>query len=351
MSLAQPQAREAPKKKVPKGSPLPRNRWSRLFLALKAGLAAGLALAFDHLTGNPDHVSSTFIAVVCVSPVVLIGLRRARDQVMGSAIGGTCGTLAALAGLSPELGIPIAVSVGVLLCFAAGFGEGYLLASFAALFVQAVPFGSPIPTLGIRGLAVCTGALSGLVINVLVSALAYRSIFTRRLRDAESAVAHLIQQALEQGLGVARSGLPYLLGLSQELDAARQELELRKDPAEWADALRDRLQCLVQLLRLMLELEDQARYHDLPPSAATEALKRAIREASTATDHSRAAERPNDSEARARPDWDEPPGFKAAAERLGRLVQQAGLSQRVWSGEIVDDRMDSTHSAGRAGRS
>ena len=126
---------------------MPRNPWSKFFLSIKAGLAAAAALAIDHLTGNPDHVSSTFIAVVCVAPVVLIGLERARDQVMGSAIGGTAGTLAALAGLPPELGIPVAVTVGVAVCFAFGFGEGYLLASFAALFVQAVPFGYPVMTL------------------------------------------------------------------------------------------------------------------------------------------------------------------------------------------------------------
>ncbi len=333
MSLPQSRNRKAAKKKVPPGSPLPRNKWSRLFLALKAGLAAGLALAFDHLTGNPDHVSSTFIAVVCVSPVVLMGLRRARDQVMGSAIGGTCGTLAALAGLAPEVGIPLAVSTGVLICFAAGFGEGYLLASFAALFVQAVPFGSPLPTLGIRGLAVCTGALSGLVINVLVSALAYRSIFTRRLRDAESAVVLILQRALDQGPQAAKTGLPYLLGLSQELDAARQELEMRNEPLEWVDELRNRLQCLERLLRLLLELEDQARHHGLPSSTAREALRRALLVESADPG----------SETDGRADGDEPPAFSSAAERLSLLVKQSGLSERVWSDGVVGDRMDATH--------
>ena len=239
-------------------------------------MAAGLALAIDHWTGNPDHVSSTFIAVVCVSPVVLIGIRRARDQVMGSAIGGTCGTLAALAGLPPELGIPAAVSAGVLICFQAGFGQGYLLASFAALFVQAVPFGLPIATLGIRALAVCTGALSGLLINVVVSSFAYRSIFTRRLRDAESAVAHLLHRAVDEGPGIAKSGFPYLLGLGQELDAARHELELRQEPLAWADELRDRLDRLEGLLHVTAELDALTCHHGLPQDAARSALQRAI---------------------------------------------------------------------------
>ena len=56
-----------------------------------------LALGFDALTGNPDHVTSTFVAVLSVSPVVLMGLKRSLEQVCGSLLGGVCGTAAALA--------------------------------------------------------------------------------------------------------------------------------------------------------------------------------------------------------------------------------------------------------------
>ena len=232
-------------------------------MSLKAGLAAGAALLIDQLTGNPDHVSSTFIAVVCVSPVVLIGLRRAWDQVMGSAIGGTCGTLAASADLPLELGIPLAVGVGVLLCFLTGFGEGYLLASFAALFVQAVPFGAPMTTLGIRALAVGTGGVSGLVINLVVSSFAYRSIFTRRLRVADATVQRLLLRAAEEGPESARRGLPYLLGLSSELAAARRELEWRRDSVAWVDPLQHRLDRLQRLLHLLIDLGDLSAHHEV----------------------------------------------------------------------------------------
>ena len=241
------------------GRPLPRNPWSRFFLGLKVGLATAIALGIDHLTGNPDHVSSTFIAAVCVSPVVLIGLRRARDQVVGSAIGGTWGTLLALGGAPPELGIPLATGLGVLCCFLFGFGEGYLLATFAALFVQAVPFGDPWSTLGIRGLAVGTGALSGLAVNVGVSAFAYRSIFRRRLIFADSKVARTLWRATHESLGLAREPIPYLNNLNQELESVRREMEWRGESLEWIDRHRDDLQNLRRLIHLVCDLDELIR--------------------------------------------------------------------------------------------
>ena len=151
------------------GAPLPRNPISRIFLATKAAAACALALAIDSFTNNPDHVTSTFVAVLSVSPVVLMGLRRSFEQVVGSLLGGLWGTAAALAGLTMGVGIPVAVGAAILSCFLVGFGHGYAVAAFAALFVQAVPRGDPITTLEVRFLAVATAALAAFLVNVFVS--------------------------------------------------------------------------------------------------------------------------------------------------------------------------------------
>ena len=124
------------------GPPLPSNPLRSVFLALKAGAACALALLFDALTGNPDHVSSTFVAVLSVSPVVLMGLRRSLDQVVGSVVGGLWGAGCMLLGLTPGLGIPLAVAAAVYSAFLFGFGRGFAVAAFSAMFVQAVPFGA-----------------------------------------------------------------------------------------------------------------------------------------------------------------------------------------------------------------
>ena len=88
------------------------NPW---FLTLKAALATLLALLLDGLTGNPDSVSSTFIAVLCVSPTVLMGLRRALTQMVGSVAGGLWG-----AGLA-AVGAPLLGPDGLFVGFYAGF--------------------------------------------------------------------------------------------------------------------------------------------------------------------------------------------------------------------------------------
>ncbi|MEM8996230.1 MAG: hypothetical protein AAGF23_15690 [Acidobacteriota bacterium] len=99
------------------------------FLAGKAAAACAVALLIDGLTGNPDHVSSTFVAVLAVSPVVLMGLRRSFDQIAGSALGGLLGAGAMLAGLDLGVGIPVAVGLSILAAFALGFGRGYTVAA------------------------------------------------------------------------------------------------------------------------------------------------------------------------------------------------------------------------------
>ncbi len=250
------------------GPPVPRNPWSRVFLAAKAAAACALALAFDALTGNPDHVTSTFVAVLSVSPVVLMGLRRSFAQVAGSLIGGLWGTAAALAGLALGAGIPAAVGAAILSCFLVGFGRGYTVAAFSALFVQAVPRGDPIATLETRLLAIATAALAAFLVNTLVSSVAYRSIFRRRLAFAEATVSKLLVAAAECGPLAVRAGFPALAELEALVEAARAELRWRRSATAWLAGIADRAGVLRRLLHLVLDLSYLLEENGLPPDGA-----------------------------------------------------------------------------------
>ncbi len=252
------------------GPPVPRNPWSRVFLAGKAAAACALALAFDAATGNPDHVTSTFVAVLSVSPVVLMGLRRSFAQIVGSLVGGLWGTAAALAGLALGIGIPAAVGAAVLSCFLIGFGRGYTVAAFSALFVQAVPRGDPMSTLEVRLLAVATAALAAFLVNTLVSSVAYRNIFRRRLRYAEATASKLLVAAAQRGPLAVRPGFSVLAELEAQLDAARAELRWRRSAAtaSWLAGLSYRAGVLRRLLHLVLDLSYLLEENGLPPEAA-----------------------------------------------------------------------------------
>ena len=249
---------------------MPRNPVSRVFLAGKAAAACALALLIDALTGNPDHVTSTFVAVLSVSPVVLMGLRRSFEQVAGSLIGGLWGTAAALAGIYAGIGIPLAVGAGILSCFLIGFGRGYPVAAFSALFVQAVPWGDPLATLEVRLLAVATAAVAAFLVNVLVSSIAYRNIFRRRLRYAEATVSKLLIAAAETGPQAVRAGFPMLGELEEQLQAARDELHWRRAEAtdSWLAGISYRAGVLRRLLHLVLDLSSLLEENGRPPDAA-----------------------------------------------------------------------------------
>ncbi len=257
------------------GPPRARNPVSRLFLAGKAAAACALALALDALTGNPDHVTSTFVAVLSVSPVVLMGLRRSLDQVVGSVVGGLWGGGAMWLGLGMATGIPLSVGGAVASAYALGFGRGYTVAAFAALFVQAVPRGGPLATLEVRFLAVGTAAVAAFVVNAVVSAAAYKNIFRRRLRFAESTVSALLVRAGEEGPAVVRAGFPVLVALEEELTLALGELRLRRAPKleAWVAGLLERVSTLRRLLHLVLDLLYRLEEEGLPADTMQEWLR------------------------------------------------------------------------------
>jgi uncharacterized membrane protein YgaE (UPF0421/DUF939 family) len=236
-----------------------------VYLAVKAGLATALALGLDHLADNPDHVSSTFVAVLCISPTVIVGLRRAASQLLGSLIGGSAGTLAILAGLPPEAGVPLAVGVAVGIAFAVRLPLGYPVAAFTALFVQLVPLVAPAERLEVRLLAIAIAGLSGFAVNVLFSSHAYARIYARRVGILERAVLDSLGRAARWGPDAVQHVFRALGDLKRELDLAVEEVRWRRDPAKH-DALtrrRQQVMRLRQLLHVASELGYQAQERGL----------------------------------------------------------------------------------------
>lgn len=227
-----------------------------LFIVLKALLACAVALSLDQLLGNPDHVSSTFVAVLCISPTVLIGLRNAWAQVLGSLVGGLWGTWAALLGLPFEVGVPLAVAASVASSFVLKISTGYPVAAFTALFVILVPRETPIATFETRLLALGIAGISSFLINAAVSAMLYRSIYHRRLHKLEHFVFNSLPAVLHGNRQLADSGFSLLATLQQQLRQTLQELSLRRAWKTHAEIERmlQRTQHLTYLLHLVWDL-------------------------------------------------------------------------------------------------
>ncbi len=280
------------------------------FLAVKAGLAALLALALNHLLDNPDAVSASFVAVLCVSPTLLMGLKRAGQQLIGSLLGGVCGCLAMLAGLAPEIGIPVAVGLSVLASLQLGFELAWPATAFSALFLQAVPRGSPLETFGVRLVSIGIAACSGLLVNALVSAGSYARLFARRLRVVEAHAEAALQAAAERGdHAPCEAALALLNRAAAEWTSALRELGWRQRPVLEA-RLRNgalRLAAWRRLLRGSLELAAAAPEASVTPE--------------------------NQARLAAwlwRPDAQPPEGLPAAlqplAERMGQLRRELGYT-------------------------
>ena len=151
------------------------------YLSLKAGLAVALALALVRFIEVRDLVSAAFVALACVSPTVVTGMRRGGEQLIASAIGGAV-TLTFLA-LLPRGPLTLGLSVGLttLAIHRAGFMRAYLVAGFTVIYLVVLPADTPGMALEQRLLSVAAGVFSATAVNVAVSATSYRSIFRRRL--------------------------------------------------------------------------------------------------------------------------------------------------------------------------
>jgi uncharacterized membrane protein YgaE (UPF0421/DUF939 family) len=241
------------------------------FLALKAGLATGLALVAGQVLGNPDVVTTAFVAVLCCSPAVLLGGRICLEQLVGSAIGGGLGSLAVMLKVRAELGVPVAVALAVLLTSALGMVRAVVVAAFTALFVQVVAFGTPGETLILRLQAVLIAGGSALVINFLISSLFYRHLFAKRFAKLESNLAGFLRLKIRP----AGPLFAQMSQLSEELAQARLELRLwgRRRTLAHLDQAAERLAALRELLHHAVHLEYQV--DDAQREAFLKALVRA----------------------------------------------------------------------------
>ncbi len=239
------------------------------FLAGKAALACALTLLLDRLLGNPDHVSSTFVAVLCISPLVIGGLRQAWAQLAASGLGGLWGTLATLAGLPPTLGVPLAVGLAIVTAFAAGAASGYPVAAFTALYLILVPQGAPLATFAIRLLAVASGAVGGLVVNLLISAFCYRGIFRHRVGALEARILALLAPAVRHGADPAEPGFAALATMLEAMSGALTELRWRRSSATLAvmEELKGRVERLREVLHDAVSFASIARRQRIDPEA------------------------------------------------------------------------------------
>lgn len=165
----------------------------RRFLAGKAAASSVLAWAIVDLLGNPDAVSAAFVAVICTSPIILSGLKRARDQIIGSLIGGAVAALFLMMGAPFPIALGGSVAIAVWGTMAAGFEAGYLVAAFTAIYLLLIPRGTPAHTLAVRLSAVAVGGTAAVLVNGLVSLLMYARIFRRKVAMAVTLVSNELQ--------------------------------------------------------------------------------------------------------------------------------------------------------------
>jgi len=231
-----------------------------IFIILKATLACTVALMADYWLGNPDHVSSTFVAVLCISPTVLIGLRNAWAQILGSLVGGVWGVSWLIFADNFHLpllpGLPIAVGLAVASTFGLKIQSGYPVAAFTALFMVAVPQNTPLLTFETRFLALFIAAASSFLINALVSAMLYQRIYARRVKKVEGFIESILISVFQGDQKLADQGFALLNVLQQQLRNTLFELKMRHAWEMHKDInnFLVRTQKLSYLLHLILDL-------------------------------------------------------------------------------------------------
>lgn len=228
-----------------------------LYVSFKSALATLLAIAIDSTTGNSDHVSAAFVAVLSIAPTVFQGLKQAALQFLGSLLGGLCGAICMGLFLWGDWPLLYAIPPGVFLAIMGAFffrQPGILIvAAFTALFLPNFQSTPPLMTLQMRLMAVTTGAFSGFVVNTLVSAFAHERIFSRRWRKLLNCLADQLPATAEIGPR-ALSPVYSLLGqLEEELRSAELDLAYtkRKKAIQLIQALMEDVKVVHYLLHLI----------------------------------------------------------------------------------------------------
>lgn len=193
---------------------------------LKVGLAAALSVHLDSLFGFHDAVSAGFVAVVCTSPTVFTGMKRALEQLAGSLLGGLVATLFLYFGFDGALAAGLAVGISAYLSGLLKMPSAHIVAGFAALFVVILGAENPTTSCFTHLGAVAIGGGTAMLMNLLISALLYRILFTRRMR--------ILREELASTLGSAQLGedrfdpLFTLIGnIEGELGDASREILVR----------------------------------------------------------------------------------------------------------------------------
>lgn len=200
-------------------------RW----LAGKAGLSAGLAVAIVQAAGIPDGVSAAFVATVCTAPTVWSGVKRARDQVLASLLGALGAAGLAWLGLPAPVGVTLAVTLAISATWASSLAHAYPVASFTAIYMLLLPKGSPETTMEVRLLAVAAGAVSALSVNAALSWSAVRQVFRKRLSRADGLLIAAIRVLPRQPAAMRRASQDLDTLGSELADALREAQMLRRD--------------------------------------------------------------------------------------------------------------------------
>lgn len=169
-------------------------RW----IAVKAGIAASLAVVASRALRVDDALSAGFVGLACVSPSAYAGLRNGLGQLAGSAI--ACALAGAPIALAPASrgsawAIFPALVASVYACFALRLSSAYLVAGFSVLYLHLLPFTSAASGISVRIEAVAIGLVAATVVNTLVSALFARRVTARRVEVAKRLVARELVHA------------------------------------------------------------------------------------------------------------------------------------------------------------
>ncbi len=225
-------------------------------LALKAAFASMLAYLLCVALDLPDGVSAAFVAVVCVTPTVLAGLRRAVGQTIGSILGGVLAAIAMTLELptAPSLGVSVGLSVFFVYLFR--FPGAVTVAAFTAIYVHLLPLGAPGHTLWVRIAAVLVGAGAAMTVNTMASAMFYERIFARRFKRVVASTAARLERLAAGELEAMVPVFATLGSLSWELQQATTELRWRTTSvtAESVDRRRRQVRALIRVAHFAHDL-------------------------------------------------------------------------------------------------